>query len=126
MFLQVSVCPWGGGMCGRGCAWCGACVVGGMCGRGVCMAGDCVWQGGMCSRGHACHTCPPPWQILWLWHTVNERAVRILQECNSFFIFYLIPQRIPWAHIVNSYRLSQQLQGIRTLIILTANSPICK
>ena len=65
MFLQVSICPWGGGMRGRG-----ACVVGGMHGREACVAGACVvgghaWQegyvwwgacmaGGMCGREAMC------------------------------------------------------------------------
>ena len=50
------------GGCGRGHVW-----QGGMHGRGACMAGGvCCWGG---------HT----WQILR--DTVNERAVRILQEC---------------------------------------------
>ena len=46
MFLQVSVCPQGGGACmeggvhGKGA--CIVCMVGGMCGRGVCMVGVCV------------------------------------------------------------------------------------
>ena len=62
----------------------GACMVGGHAwqggvhGRGVCMAGGSMtgghaWQWGM----RAMH----PWQILWLWHTVNEWAVRIPLEC---------------------------------------------
>ena len=72
---------------GRGRAWQGACMVGGY------VAGGCAWQGGMHGRGvhvvgghawqaggHACHARPPP-QILWLRHTVNERAVHILLEC---------------------------------------------
>ena len=50
MFLQVSVCPQGGGVHGRG-----ACVAGGqgacVAGVGACMAGGCVWQGGMHGRG---------------------------------------------------------------------------
>ena len=69
MFLQVCVCPQGGGLHGRGHvwqghAWQGACMVGGMggcvagemCGWGACMAGGHawwghVWQGDMCGRG---------------------------------------------------------------------------
>ena len=66
MFLQVSVCPWGGIMYGRGRAWQGVFVAG-----GVCVAG------GM----HCMHT-PPPRQILQ--DTVNEWAVRILLECILF------------------------------------------
>ena len=81
MFSQVSVCPWGGGvcvawecvwlggmhgrgggMCGRGCVWQGECMVGvcmvrGVCGRGMhgrgYVAGRCAWQRGICGRGHA-------------------------------------------------------------------------
>ena len=101
-------CVWPGGMCGQGvhggggvCGQ-GACVVGGAWQQGM-HGWGCAWQrGGMCGgeaacvargacvvggvhgRGHAwgaCVTCPPPGQILWLWHMVNERAVRILLEC---------------------------------------------
>ena len=60
-----------GGVCGRGV----------MHGRGASMAGGwgmCgghAWQEGMRDK----HT--PSEQILRLWHTVNERAVRILLEC---------------------------------------------
>ena len=110
MFLQVSVCPQGRGACVAGeHVWQGACMVGvGVCmvgrgvhGRGVCMVrgihgGGHVWQGGMHGRrcawqgvcmagGHVwwqvCVPCMPPRQILWLRHTVNERAVHILLEC---------------------------------------------
>ena len=50
------------------------------------MAGGKRGRGGMCGRGDmhvrgACMTCTPPGHILWLRHTVNERAVRILLEC---------------------------------------------
>ena len=55
MFLQVCVCPQGGGgaciaggMCGRGHAWQGACMVGRHVGGGGYGRGD-VWLGG----GHA-------------------------------------------------------------------------
>ena len=43
-----------------------------------------VSQGGMPGRGHCGRAGAwdaPPQQILWLWHTANERAVRILLEC---------------------------------------------
>ena len=69
MFLQVSVCPWGG-----------ACVAGGMHGggahggghawQGACMAGEgCAWWGGMHGRGGAawrgaCVAGGHAWQIL--------------------------------------------------------------
>ena len=46
MFLQVSVCPQGGGMHGRG-----ACIAGGMHSRGACMAGWHVWQWDIHGRG---------------------------------------------------------------------------
>ena len=69
-----------GGVRGRGRAW-----QGGVHGRGACMAGGgvrvaegCAWQG-------ACMACTPPWQILQLRHTVNERVVRILLECILVF-----------------------------------------
>ena len=59
-------------------------VAGGVHGRGACVAGGaCVvggMHGGSVHRGvHDMHA--PPGQILRLWHTVNERAVRILLEC---------------------------------------------
>ena len=86
MFLQVCVCPRGGGgmrgrgvvMHGRGACVVGACLAGGMCGRGGMHGrGANVWQGGMCGRGHVwwggvcgrggmhgrthvCHTPLPP------------------------------------------------------------------
>ena len=71
MFLQLSVCPRGGGgkggMCGRGRSWRGA---GGQGRWGH------AWQGGM--RGmHA----PPPADTTRYGDTVSERAVRILLEC---------------------------------------------
>ena len=60
MFLQVSVCPQGGGMHGGGrcvwqgrCAWWGACMAGAMHGGGVHGEGH-VWQGvwgDMCGGG---------------------------------------------------------------------------
>ena len=87
MFLQVCVCPQGG-MRGRGACMAGwGCVVGGPCvagehvwqGGGHAWQGGHVWQGDMHGRGHAWHA--RPWQILRLWHTVNERAVSILLEC---------------------------------------------
>ena len=104
IFLQVST-GGGGGVYGREQrAWQGSvhgegvCMAGGhawqggMHGRGACMGSRCAWQGGihcgghawqggMCGRGFACHACPPPQQILRLWHTVNGWAVRILLEC---------------------------------------------
>ena len=68
-----------GGGCMVGGMMVGACMAGGMCGRGH------AWQeggyvGGMHGGRHACHACPPPWQILRLQHMVNERVVRILLE----------------------------------------------
>ena len=58
----------------------GACVAGeGMHGRGG-MCWGCAWQGCVVGGVHDMH---PPRQILWLRHTVNERAVRILLECSS-------------------------------------------
>ena len=67
-----------GGMRGR---WQGACMAGGMCGRGACMVGDmCGRRGGMCVGGH-------------VWHTVNERAVRILLEC---ILVWQIVMEINW------------------------------
>ena len=75
---------WRGGMCGRGgMHGSGVCVTGGVCGRWVCMAGGHAWQGGLYMAGGcvwqgACMPHMPPWQILQQWHTVNERAVRIL------------------------------------------------
>ena len=56
MFLQVSICPWGGGMRGRG-----ACVVGGH-----------AWQGDMRGRGHvwwggACMAGEHVWQEGYVW-----------------------------------------------------------
>ena len=82
---EEGACVAKGGMHGEGgCvwqgehAWQGVCMAGGMCGRGHAWWGAC-----MACMGHACHAClhtyPP--QILWLRHTVNERAVRILLEC---------------------------------------------
>ena len=88
-------CPWGkGGVVGRG----GTCMAQGMCGGGH------VWQGGMCGGGHVwwrhvwwgmhgrvctwwgmCMAQGHEWQLghvrQILRDTVNERAVRILQEC---------------------------------------------
>ena len=76
MFLQVSVCPggggvrgrrdgacmagsvrgrgctWQGGVRGRGHAWQAVCMAGGMHGSGVCVVGG-VHGRGVCSRGHA-------------------------------------------------------------------------
>ena len=109
MFLQVSVCPRGGGVCGRGehawrgghawqgghawwgHRWHGACMAGGVHGRGRAWQGRHVWQGGharwggakqgdMHGRGHACHA-PPTADTTRHSDTVNERAVRILLEC---------------------------------------------
>ena len=77
----------------------GACMTGGHVWREACMAGGCVWlggvwqggawQGGACMAGgmhdtHIPHTHPPG-QVIRLWHTVNERAVRILLECILVF-----------------------------------------
>ena len=53
-----------GGMHSGGCAWLGVCMV----------RGDMHGSGGM----HGMHV---PQQILQIWHTVNEWAVRILLEC---------------------------------------------
>ena len=77
MFLQVSVCPQGGGVhgmgdmhsrghawwgsvCSRGCAcWGeGGVCAGGMCDGGTSVAGGCAWQGCVCGVGHVCHACP--------------------------------------------------------------------
>ena len=83
MFLQVSVCPRGGGHAWQGGRAWGACMVGGggMCGRGACMAGwACVVGGGRA------------WQILR--DTVNERAVRILLECILVFICGHLPSSL--------------------------------
>ena len=77
MFLQMSVCQQGGRAwqrraCG-GHAWQGGMHGGGMHGKGD-MCGKGAVHGGSCVAGtHA-------WQILR--DTVNERAVRILLECN--------------------------------------------
>ena len=111
MFLQVSVCPQGGGACVAGgvhgggmvqgvCAWWGVCMAG-----GACMVGVCVLQGGMHGRGHvwlggvhggvhsgghvwqgeACMARGHAWQGGHVWQilrdTVNERSVCILPEC---------------------------------------------
>ena len=70
MFLQVSVCPRGGGcscqggMHGGGHVWWGHAWQGSMCGGGhawqgdmhggVCMAGGHAWWGGMHGGGHVC------------------------------------------------------------------------
>ena len=96
MFLQVSICPQGGGMRDRGRAWQGACMAGGMHGRGCAwwvgmrgrggMRGD---GGGVCMAGGAQMA---PRQILW--DTVNERAVRILLEC----ILVLVLQQLNEYH----------------------------
>ena len=59
----------GGDVHGRGCAWQGACVAGGHAWQGACMVGG----GGMCGVG-----C--------VWHTVNERAVRILLAMHSCYV----------------------------------------
>ena len=85
---------WQGGLAWQGAclvgghAWQGACMVGGICGKGNMHSreGACV-AGGVGGRG-ACMAHMPPRQILRLLRTVNERAVRILQECILFlFIF---------------------------------------
>ena len=98
MFLQVSVCPQGGG-----CAWQGMCVAGCVCGRGVCVVGGACMAGGACvvgtcmagvclprgvhgrgcawwGGGHAWHACSPA-DTTRYGDVVNERAVRILLEC---------------------------------------------
>ena len=77
---QVSVCPQGVGVHGRGCAWQGgACMAGGMCGGGMCMVGEGgVHDGGMRGRG-ACMAGEGVRHILR--DKINERAVRILLEC---------------------------------------------
>ena len=59
MFLQVSVCPQGGGMwqgvCMTGACMTGACMAGacvaGACVAGACVAGGHAWQGGFVARG---------------------------------------------------------------------------
>ena len=63
-----------------GCAWWGVCMVGGMHDRGH------TWQGGMhgkrggvCGGGCMVGVCVAGG--VRAWHTVNERAVRILLEC---------------------------------------------
>ena len=43
------------------------------------VSGGCAWQGA-CVAGRVCMPRTPPWQILWLQHTANEWAVRILLE----------------------------------------------
>ena len=63
MFLQVSVCPQGGGVAfmARGHMWQGACMVGGVCGGGgvcvvvggACVAGGNAWRGA-CMVGRVC------------------------------------------------------------------------
>ena len=49
MFLQVSVCPQGGGMW-QGVCMTGACMAG-ACVAGACVAGGHAWQGGFVARG---------------------------------------------------------------------------
>ena len=73
------MCGWGGGHAwlGRGHMWLGAC----MAGRGVCMAGEGGVHGlGACVAGRCAR------QILWVRHTVNEQAVRILLKCILVFM----------------------------------------
>ena len=51
----------------------GACMV-----KGVCGEGGHVWQRGACvAKGGAWHA----WDMTRYGDTINERAVRILQEC---------------------------------------------
>ena len=102
------VCGWGG-IHGQG-----ACVAGGHAWWGECMVGVYVaggheyeWQGVYMAGGmrdmHApmrdMHAPPPTRQILRLRHTVNERVVRILLECN------LVLKRKA-IHVVNTFYLS--------------------
>ena len=66
---------WQGGMCARG-----ACMAGGVHGRGhawqgACMAGGMHGRGGEHGRGRG-HA----------WHTVSERAVRILLKCILVYL----------------------------------------
>ena len=75
-------------------------MAGGVHGWWACVAGvACVarghaWMAGGCMAGgwHAwlrgMHGTPL--QILRLWHTVNERAVRILLECILFYFLFLL------------------------------------
>ena len=79
MFLQVCVCPRGGGMRGRG-----ACMAGGMCGGG----GACMVVGGMHGRGvcMAVGVCVAGGHVWWgrahyKIRSVNARSVCILLEC---------------------------------------------
>ena len=89
MFLHVSVCPQGVGVCGRGKgrAWQGVQIAG-----GACVAGGHAWQGGRAWQGvcvvggHACHALPQQ----TLRDTVNERAVRILLECILVVVVILL------------------------------------
>ena len=102
-------CMAGGSVRGRECAWLGVCMAGGHAWRGVCMVGACMvggcaWQGGMhgggihgrgpawqgaCMAGGVCMPCmPPPWQILLLWHTVNERRYASYWNAFLFRNFY--------------------------------------
>ena len=67
----------------QGGEWPGACMAWGACMGGV-HGGGHVWQGDVRDM-----YAPPPGQILWLQHTVNERAVRILLECILFIQIYL-------------------------------------
>ena len=80
----VGVCVWQGACMAGGCVWSeGSMRGGGIHGRRAYMAeGGCI-AGGVHDRGGCA------WQILR--DTVNERAVRILLECISFFKIILIP-----------------------------------
>ena len=98
MFLQVSVCPQGGGACvvapggGGGHAWlllggC-ACLLGGR--AWLLPGGACVVAPGGCvvAHGGACMVARGGGRAWFFrWDTVNERAVRILLECILVIIF---------------------------------------
>ena len=81
MFLQVSVCPRGGGSWSGG-AWSGVCAWSwgvpdpGGCSRGCLFLGECLLGGGLVSQ-HALRQNPPPPRERWL----LLRTVRILLEC---------------------------------------------
>ena len=98
----------GGGMCGRGHVWQGACMA------GACMVGGVHDKGAMHGRGHVWHACPP---ILWC--TVNEQPVRILLECilsNWFQVIHTIKQ---------NWKISRSLWlSSRHVWLLSGRSPV--
>ena len=110
MFLQVSVCPHWGCVCGF--IWWGACVV---LFRGcVVLFRGCAW---FYSGGHAWfYLGGRAWffQFFWIqWDTVNERVVRILLECIlvrfiSCFFLYSSPQAYSKKQICG-YELKQRI-----------------